>query len=183
MSKLGLSLPTTTVPLCTNLALVAEHEKYVRELQELERENVTKDERENSPRSSVVEKIRDLEAQMKDSVITFTLQALPKKIFAELEAKHAPRDGQKLDQQYGINVKTGPDAILASTLPATIISVVDAAGEKVDFTGADWMGEADSLSNAQWSLFAVAVLALNRGSNEVPFSRAASRETRRSEQS
>lgn len=182
MSKLGLSLPTTTVPLCTNLGLVAEHEKYVRELQDLERENVTNDERENSPRSAVVEKIRALETQMKGSVITFTLSALPKKLFAEIENNHQPREDNKLDQQYGINLETGPDALLSHMLPATIVSVIDADGNILDFTGSDWKEEADGLSNSQWSLFAVAVLAVNRGSNDVPFSRAASREMRRSEQ-
>lgn len=183
MSKLGLSLPTTTVPLCTNLALVAEHEKHVLEMARLERENVTNDQRENNPLTPVVAQIRALENRMAEHTLTFTLSALPRKIFAEIEAKHPPREGDKQDENYGINMKTGPDALLSHTLPATIVSVVDAAGEKVDFTGEDWNAEADGLSNAQWTLFALAVLGLNRGVASAPFSKAASRETRRSEQS
>lgn len=181
MSKLGLSLPTTTVPLCTNLGLVAEHEKYVLQLAKLERENTTDDARENSPQTPIVTKIRELEAEMESSTLTFTLQALPKKIFAEIEASHPPVEDDKSDATYGIHMKTGPDALLSHTSPPTILSVKGPTGEEIDFTGADWNAEADGMSNAQWSLFALAVLGLNRGVASVPFSRAASRETRRSE--
>lgn len=181
MSKLGLSLPTTTVPLCTDLALVAEHEGYVRELAKAEREPV-KDDRENDPKSALVQKIRDLETQMESSTLTFTLQALPRKVFAEIEARYPVRKDNPDDERFNINMKKVPDAVLANTAPPSILSVVDAAGEKVDFTGADWNAEADSLSDGQWTVFALAVLALNRGTTAVPFSRAASRETRRSEQ-
>lgn len=182
MSKLGLSLPTKTVPLCTNLDLVERHEKLVVELAEAERAQKL-DKRENSPVESIARQIGELEAQMRASTITFTLSALPKKIFAQLEAAHPPRDGSELDRAYTLNLETGVDAIMAHTAPPTIKAVTGADGEPIEFTGDDWHAEADAMSNGQWTAFASAVLQVNRGETAAPFSAAAYRKTRPSEQS
>lgn len=179
MSKLGLTRPKATVPLCTNLDLAAEHERLERDLKEAQRQALT-DPRENSPVPGLVAQIQDLEQKMRDHTIEFELQALPKKRFAEIEAAHPPRDGNDQDKALGLNLATGPDAVISE--PGSIISVTGSDGEPIDFTGADWESEADGMSNGQWQNFALAVLRLNRGTDAAPFSMAASRQTRLSAQ-
>lgn len=184
MSKLGLTRPKANVPLCTNLDLVAEHERLERDLKEAQRQALS-DPRENSPVPGLVAQIQGLEQKMRDHTIEFELQALSKKRFAEIEAAHPPREGNDQDKALGLNLSTGPDAIIAEMGPegSSIVSVTGADGEPIDFTGADWQSEADGMSNGQWQNFAMAVLRLNRGTDAAPFSVAASRQTRLSAQS
>lgn len=178
MSKLGLTRPTQTVELCTNLGLVAEHERLSAALDAAKKDPGQAD-RLNSSAPGIANQIRDLETQMREHTVVFTLAALPRKEWTEFEAAHPKRPGNDLDETFNVNMDTFVDAVMA----ASITSVVSkGTGEPVDFTGADWAEESEGLTDGQWSDFALKVITLNRGVKTVPFSRAASAQTRRSEQ-
>lgn len=179
MSKLGLTRPTVAIELCTNLGLVAEHDRLSAALVEAKM-NAAQADRMNSPVGGIATKIRDLETQMRADTVVFTLGALPRKQWAELEAAHPERPGVELDKQFSVNMSTFIEAVMAT--PGTIVEVIrKETGEAVDFTGADWADEAEEMSDGQWTRFAVKLLEINRGSKPVPFNRAASAQTRRSE--
>lgn len=178
MSKLGLTRPTQTIELCTNLGLVAEHERLVDALEAAKKDPGQAD-RMVSTVPGIAKEIRDLEAQMREHTVVFTIAALPRKEWAELEAAHPKRAGNQLDDTFNVNMDTFVDAVME----LSIVSVTSKeTGEPVDFTGADWAEESEGLTDGQWSDFALKAVTLNRGVKPVPFSRAASAQTRRSEQ-
>lgn len=169
-----------TVELCTDLALAAEHERASKRLHDA---RATKDDRENSSSAAIAREITDLESQMADATLVFTLAALPRKRYAEIVAEHPAREGDELDESFGLNVSTGIDAIL--TEPGVIVAVANkVTGEPVDFDApAEWPDLADEMSNSQWEQFATSVIQLNQGKVGVPFSPVASALIRRSDAS
>lgn len=170
----------TTVELCIDLALASEHEKAAKRLHEA---RSTKDDRENSPSAAIAREITELESQMADSTLVFTLAALPRKRYAEIVAEHPAREGNDTDEPFGLDVSTGIDAIL--TEPGVIVSVANkVTGETVDFDApTEWPDLADEMSNSQWEQFATSVIQLNQGRVGAPFSPVASVLTRRSDAS
>jgi hypothetical protein len=114
-----------------------------------------------------------LEKQALDGLLVFRLRALPKKRFAELEAEHPPREGNKNDEFTGVNLSTFIDAVMVE--PGTVVSVTrKATGEVEPFNpGADWLSLADQMSNGQWEAFVQPVLVVNRGTVAPGFNRAA----------
>ena len=164
---------TATFELCTDMEKVGDHEALSRQLAEDRQRGVVDDRLTGNP---LARKITDLEKAMLESTVVFKIQALPRKVWAELEAAHKPREGNENDQQYGVNVSTFIDAVLA--LPGTVVSVTEkASGESVPWVATDWAGLADELTDGQWTKVALSVLALNRGRTEVPFNLAASLKT------
>lgn len=171
MSKLGIKRSTSTVRLCTDLDLAAQHENLQVALAAERAKPDTGMMNAGSEARRLAEQITDLEAQMVASTVVFTLTALPRKRWAELEAGHPPREDNKIDATYGVNVSTFVDA----AMPESIESVKRASDdEPVDFSGADWTEAADEMSNAQWQEFAVDLFRLNNGVTAGPTSRAAS---------
>lgn len=169
----------TTVELCTDLSLAAEHERANKRLSEAA---AVKDDRENSPVAAIAREITELEGRMAESTIVFTLAALPRKRYAEIVAAHPPREGEEVDEAFGLNVSTGIDAILVE--PGVLVSVAEkVTGAAVEFSAEDWPALADEMSNSQWEQFAQAVVTLNQGRVSAPFSPVASVLTRRSDAS
>lgn len=169
----------TVVELCTDLSLAAEHERLTGELHAMR--SGPKDDRENDPRTPLARQITELEHEMASSTLAFTLEALPRKRYAEIVEANHPREGDKNDESFGLNVSTGVDAIV--TEPGVVVAVVNkATGEPVDFDPAEWSALADEMSNSQWEAFALAVIQLNQGRASAPFSAAASLVTRLSDE-
>lgn len=177
---MGISLTRATkvVPLCINLDLKAEHDRAVQALDDARRV-AAQDEREVSTAvRDAAEAVQVIERRMRDHTLQFTLQALPRKAWAEFEATHPPREGSDLDKALGLDTSALDDAIAKS-----VLSVQGRDGEPVEFdAAAEWQDLADEMSTAQWNDFAQAVLALNNGVTSAPFSPAASLAILRSEQ-
>lgn len=161
-----------SVPLVTDLALAAEHERAVEALQRAQRE-AKKDDRENSGTvKAAAARVVDLEKRMQSETIHVELEAMQRKKWAEFEEANPPRKDNDIDQTFRINVPALDEAIGASVVGAT-----GPDGEPVEF---DWAEVTDELSNGQWQEFALAVIQVNRGATDAPFSLAASAVTRSS---
>lgn len=178
MSGLAIKRPEKTIEFCTDLALQAQWEEAGRELADTTK-RAAPDARmtgESKAVRDLKKRIQELETAMLESVVVFTVRALPKKRFVELEAAHPPRDGDDADKHYGVNMGTFIDAVMVE--PGTLVSVTDkTSGEAVDFTAKDWPALADDMSSGQWQEFALPLLALNRGTVTPGFNRAAWQKT------
>jgi len=173
--------PRKTVAFCTNLALRSAHEDAVAALVAAQ-QDASKDPRENPPPvvSQAAAAVRDLEAQMRDHTITFVIEGWPRKRWVEFEEAHRPRKDNDTDKALMIDV-SALDVVLAQSW--TIVQVTAPDGSKVEFDPAtEWVPLADEMTNGQWEEFATAVLIVNRGVKAAPFSEAASRVIRVSEQ-
>lgn len=177
--SITLTRATKVVPLCVNLDLKGEHDRAVQALADAKNE-AARDARENSTLvRDAAQAVVDLEQQMRDHTLLFTLQARPRKEWAEFVAGHPPRPGNEYDKSLDLDVSA-----LDEVIQQSIIKVESRAGESLAFDGpAEWQRLADDMSDGQWTEFALAILAVNRGSTRVPFSPAASLAIQRSEQS
>ena len=175
---LTLTRATKVVDLCVNLALKAEHDRAVAALAEVRRADEVDPRETSTAVAEAAAAVRALEEQMRDHTVQFTLQALPRKQWAEFTLANPPRPGDKTDEAVGLNVSRLDEVIVAS-----IVEVRSRSGELVPFApAADWAPLADEMSNAQWEAFSLGVLALNNGATSAPFSPAASLAILRSEQ-
>lgn len=174
MSKLGTTRPTAVVNVVTNLDLLAEHQAANEELERLNRTQSSSD-RLNSAYSKEIREqaklVQDLEARMNESTVCVKLRALKRTQYAEVTAKHPPREDNDVDSMFGVNTDTFGDDVIP-------LSIVDAwnkgTKKKVAFTGDDWAEEAEEFTDAQYSEFVQAVININRGATSVPFSQNAS---------
>lgn len=166
--------PTKTVELCTDLSLTTEHERAEEALRAAEADDAN-DPRLAKKKTSVAaaKAVQEIEQRMTDATLVFTLTAMPRKEWTELEGQHEPREDNTVDEGFGVDLSTFPDAVM----PLSITSVTrKATGEEVPFDAAtEWEPLADQMTNGQWEAFAIAVMQLNRSSAAPDFSRAASR--------
>jgi len=168
--SITLTRPTKVVNLVTNLGLVAEHDATQAAFDEARNLDVT-DPREVPRAPEAARAVQAVEARMKDSTLRFTLQAEPRSIWSVWEATHPPVKGDPVDEQFRLHV-----ADLDEVIARSIISVTDHEGAPVDFDPrTEWVPLADSMTQGQWEDFALAVMGLNRGVKETPFSASASR--------
>lgn len=164
-------LPERTVEICLRGDLVAEHEQAERELEQAQKQ--TADSLAGSGVGELVERIESLEAEMRDSTVTFTLRALSRPQYRALSLEHPPRrdeDGAVVedDRGMGFNVDTFYDAIIRR-------SVVDP-----EMDAGDWDALLDRITDRQFELLGAAAFLLNRADVDIPFSLAASRAKRAS---
>lgn len=164
-----LKRPTVAVELCTDLDLNAEHESLSAKLADRNKRGVHDDRITGDPETA---RIVELERLMQDSVLVFTLRALPGKKWAELVAAHPPREDDAVDENFGVNISTFVDAAMVESVESVINKTT---GETVKWAGADWAGLADEMSDGQWQAFGLRVMEVNRTRGAVPFNRAASR--------
>ena len=179
MSKLGITRPTSTIRLCTDMGLAAQHETLTAAL-EAERAKPDSGMLVGNPEAKqLAEEITALEERMKASTVIVEHRALTRKRWVELMEAHPPRDENKDDEAFGVNVSTFVDAAMAESIESVAYA---SNGEPVEgFTGADWPEVADEISNAQWQAFAFDLFRLNNGVTTGPTSRAASLVMRSSE--
>lgn len=162
-----------SVPLVTDLALAAEHERAEEALQRARRE-AKKEDRENSGEvKAAAARVVDLEQRMRTETVHVVVEAMARKAWVEFEEANPPREGNDVDQTFRINVPALDEAIGKS-----VVEVTDHEGNPVE--GFDWAEVTDELSNGQWQEFALAVIQVNRGVTDSPFSLAASAVTRSS---
>ena len=163
----------TRVPLCLDGDLKAAHEAAEAEYN-AENNRRLADPRLASSARKLAEKVQAIEAQMKDSTVTFLIRGMKRGDWAELSAENPPREKNALDLNWGYNIET----LMTSAIPKCIVGVENAAGEPLDFDPAkDWAPLADEITNSQYEDFVLAVVKVNAGRTDVPFSLSAFRMT------
>ncbi|AYR00986.1 tail assembly chaperone [Arthrobacter phage Isolde] len=170
--------PETRVQFCLDGDLKAAHEAAE---SEYTRENSRRlaDPRLGSNVRKLAEKVQDLESQMQGSTVTFLIRGLKRGEWVELTGEHPPREKNALDASYGYNV----EAVMLEGIPRSIVAVENSKGEPLDFDpAAEWDALAEDMTNSQYEDFILAVLKVNAGRNDVPFSLSAFRATQDSEQ-
>ena len=170
--------PETRVKFCLDGDLKAAHEAAEAEYLAT-RSRAVADGRLNDPAKDLARKVVDLEAEMQASTVSFLVRGLPRGTWADLVAGHAPREGNALDKSYGFNV----ESLMVAALPLSIVGAENSAGEVLDFDApTEWSALADDMTNSQYEDFVLAVLRVNAGRNDVPFSLSAFRMIQDSEQ-
>lgn len=111
----------------------------------------------NAEAKKIAEQIKKLEVEAKANSIDVTLQAMDRKTWADLVAKHPPKD-------KGLDFA---DTIYNDAVPACIVEPEMDAETRDKFL--------DALTQGQWDELAGAAHALNVGDGSVPFSRLASK--------
>lgn len=101
-----------------------------------------------------------------DNVLDLTLEALPKKIWAECEEACPPRTGDAEDKTFNVNV----DTFLAEVLGKSVVEVRQrGTGElRTDITAQEWADATSEMDDGQYSSLLLAILELNRNATN-PF--------------
>jgi hypothetical protein len=154
------ALPETTVPLCLGNNLQAEWEDLERQLTTLK--NQPDRRLGNSSESTLAQRLRDLEDEMRATTVTVRLRALRRAVFRGLIEQHPPRKDNKGDEFMGVNQKSFFDALVGE-------SIVEP-----EFDEERLSKLLDNLTDAQFDKLATAAWGLNRRDVDVPFSRTAS---------
>lgn len=163
--------PETRVKFCLDGDLKAAHEAAEAEYLAT-RSRAVADDRLNDPAKGLAQKVVDLEAEMAAATVSFLVRGLPRGKWSDMVAEHAPRPENATDKAYGFNVET----LMVKALPISIIGAESAAGEPLDFDAVkEWDALADDMTNSQYEDFVLAVLRVNAGRNDVPFSLSAFR--------
>lgn len=175
---IAITRPTQRIEFCTDLGLKAEHEAAVAALADASKA-AEKSGMENSggEKLAAAQRVADLEAQMGEHTIVFTLSAWPRKRWVEFEETHPPREGRDDDKNLSIDVSA-----LDEVIAGAITAVKTPGGDDVPLDAkSEWPTLADEMTSGQWNEFALAVLRLNRGVTAAPFSPLASRVIRTSD--
>ncbi|MFI2563008.1 hypothetical protein [Paenarthrobacter sp. NPDC018779] len=170
--------PETRVPFCLDGDLKAAHEAAEAAFV-AERNKGLGDERLVSPVKALAQRVAEVEAEMKAATVDFLVRGMKRSAWNDLVAEHAPREGNAVDKSYGFNLET----LMIQAIPACIVGVENQAGEALEFEPAkEWDPLADDMTDSQYEDFVMAVLRVNKGRNEVPFSLSAYRTIQASDQ-
>ncbi len=164
-------LPERSVMICMDTGLTADKEVLERKLADLDR-TALHNSLAGDPRIVVAAEIRELEERMLEHSIEFRIRALPRLRFSKLITEHPPREGVSGDQALGYNEETLFSALVKT---CTVSPELDEE---------DWdrlIGVEGVLSSAQFDTLSAAAWTVNRRDVDVPFSPAASRHLRTSE--
>lgn len=177
MTALIIKRPETRVPFCLDGDLKAAHEATEADYNQQNNLRLSDDRFASSARKKA-EQLQAIEEQMKESTVTFIIRGLPRGEWAELTADNPPREKNTLDAQFGYNVET----LMTTAIPRSIVKVTNNQGDELPFdTSVDWEPLAKEMTNSQYEDFVLAVMKVNAGRNDVPFSLSAFRLTQDSE--
>lgn len=162
-------LPEKTVPVCLRGDLVAEFEKLDRQLEEARRK--PSDSLAGSGEGEIIDAMEALREQMREHTYDVVMRAKSKREWRALCSQHPPRktdDGEvdRRDVLLGVNAETFFDAIVR-------LCMVDP--EMDDTT---WQRFEAALTDKQFEELADAAWSVNRRDVDIPFSPAASRQSR-----
>jgi hypothetical protein len=110
--------------------------------------------------------LEQAKAAAAETVLDLTLEALPKKVWAEAEEACPPREGDTSDKAFNVNV----DTFLAEVLGKSVVEVRQrGTGElRTDVTAEDWAEATSEMDDGQYSALLLAILELNRNATN-PF--------------
>ncbi|MCX8455358.1 hypothetical protein [Paenarthrobacter ureafaciens] len=177
--SLTIKRPETRVPVCLDGDLVAAHEAAEAEFVAARARSLGDDRLNGGPLKALAQRVADVEAEMKAATVDFLVRGLKRSAWNDLVAAHPPREGNALDKSYGFNL----ESLMVEAIPACIASVENRESEALPFDPAkDWDPLADDMTDSQYEDFVMAVLRVNKGRNEVPFSLSAYRTIQASDQ-
>lgn len=101
--------------------------------------------------------VSDLEKKVRAATEQFKFQALPRREWAALVAKHPPRKNSQTDKLLGYD----GDAV---TMDAAVAGLVEPVLDEDD-----WQALDEHLSGGEWERIKNAVLVLNAGQVDIPF--------------
>jgi hypothetical protein len=169
--------PETRVKFCLDGDLKAAHEAAEAEYNAANAKRLA-DPRLGSSTRKLAQAVLDIEEKMNEQSVSFLIRGLRRGEWTELTAEHEPRDGNALDSTYGFNI----EALMTVAIPKSIAAVENGKGEALPFDpAAEWAPLAEDMTNSQYEDFVLAVLRVNAGRNDVPFSLSAFRATQDSE--
>jgi hypothetical protein len=169
-------LPEAVVPIVLRGDLAAEHEQLTRQLED------AKSRKANSLAGSgtgqIEDRLREIADEMRDSVVEFTLRALPR---VKRPGDRRP-SWRELREQYPPREKNGDmlrEDILAGFVDAKAFPepLVKASIISPELTDDDWDELLPNISDGQFDVLVDAAWTLNRGKVEIPFSSAGSAPT------
>lgn len=107
----------------------------------------------------------DLVAEAEQSAIRVDVWAIDRRDWSKLADLHPPRDGERRDELYGVNMKTFPEALL-------VLSIL-APGEGVTFEDRLKLGEErlapfEAASQVQWTRLVNGSWDVNVGDDSLP---------------
>lgn len=142
---------TKSVRICLRGDLAEEHDRLSAELVEAQRRDKESDSLgAGAEAPAIAERLVDLEQQMRDTLVTFTFQAMGKSAWSDLLASHPPTKSQKDDLRLDHN----PETFSVAAITASLVEPSDASLEQVE-------NLANILSLGQWSRLWQACLAAN----------------------
>lgn len=105
-------------------------------------------------------RLEEVKAAAEATVLDVTLEALPRKRWAEAEESNPARDDKGPDKAFSVNV----DTFLHEVLPLSVVEVKHrATGEpRTDIEPGDWAAALDEIDDGQYSTILFAILGLNR---------------------
>jgi hypothetical protein len=181
-----------SIQICLRGDLVAEWEAADRELNRAREERRGSDAKEDGGFGDLVEKVRALEAEMREHTDEWVLRAMPRHKFRALVAAHPPRTDEnnepiEADRQIGLNRDDFfPQLIRASVVSPELdtedwtwlLGHTDAERTQLIADGKEDQIEDGILTDRQFGDLQDVAWFINRGEVDVPFSHAASLATR-----
>lgn len=162
-------LPEAVVPIVLRGDLAAEHEQLTRQLEELRARGATS--LAGAGTGRVEDRLREIADEMRESVVEFTLRALPR---AKRPGDRRP-SWRELREQYPPREKNGEmvrEDIMAGFVNALLFPepLVKASVVDPELTDDDWAELLPSISDGQFDELVNAAWTLNRGKVDIPFS-------------
>lgn len=163
--KLEVKRPEKVVEFCLDGELYAEYQAAKDDL-DVSRRKALADKRLADPTLALARDVVELGEKIRSESVKFLIRGLPRKRWGTLTAENPAREGNQIDKGYGFNL----EAVMLEAIPESIVSV-SKDGEPVEFDpAADWEATAEDMTDIQYEDFVIAVLSVNRGRQEVPFS-------------
>jgi hypothetical protein len=148
------SRPEKVLPICLDPALLSELAQARDDLASADAESGVNP---STAWKRADKRVRDLEQKVRDATEQFTFRALPRREWAALVGKHAPRKDYQTDKMLGYDA----DAVTYEAAVAGLVSPV--------LDDEDWDALDGSLSSGEWERIKNAVLVLNAGKVDIPF--------------
>lgn len=110
--------------------------------------------------------LAEIQERAKSSVLEVAMDQMPKKTWREFLAAHPPREGDKIDADYGVNWDSFVGAYLEATAPQVRWQ---ASTEPVEVIPSEWAAWVETISDPEYQKLAFAILELNRRVAVRPF--------------
>jgi len=184
----GAQRPTRSVQICLRADLIGAWQAADRELKRASEERRSTDSKEGVGLAELVDRVRELEAEMLTHAEEWTLRAMPRHAFRSLVAAHPPRkddDGTYLDAdlRLGLNRDTFFPALISASVVTPELDAedwlwlfghTDQERAQLEADGKADQIEDGVLTDKQFGDLEDTAWFLNRGEIDVPFSHAAS---------
>lgn len=110
--------------------------------------------------------LAEIQDRAKSSVLEVIIEQMPKKTWGEFLTSNPPREGDKIDVEYGVNWDSFVGAYLAQTPPQVRWQQ---SGEPVEVVPSEWPTWLETVGDPEYQKLAFVILGLNRKLATRPF--------------